>query len=55
MNWDELRSILIVSTAGEILGIVCVIRVFAPDSWGRNVWLISSLIPAGLAAAFFYI
>ncbi|SEC00277.1 hypothetical protein [Bradyrhizobium erythrophlei] len=55
VNWDGLRSILIVSSAGEILGIVCVIRVFAPDSWGRNIWFISSLVAAGLAAAFFYV
>lgn len=54
-NWASLRPWLITGTAGEILGIICVIRVFAPDNWGRNIWIVSSLMAIGIAAAFFYV
>lgn len=38
----------------EILGVICVIRVFAPDHWGRNVWIGSSVLAAAIAALFIY-
>lgn len=38
-----------------ILGVICVIRVFAPDQWGRNVWIGSSLFAIAMATLFFFI
>lgn len=52
IDWSGMQPTLLAGAVGEIVGIICVIRVFAPDSWGRNVWLVSSLMAIGIAAAF---
>lgn len=39
----------------EIVGIICVIRVFAPDRWGSKLWLVSSLLAIALATVFSYL
>ncbi len=46
---------LVVGLGVEILGIICVIRVFAPDHWGRNIWLVSTLIAVGVTTFFMYL
>lgn len=52
---NEGRGLLLLGALIEIIGVVCIIRVFSPDNWGRNVWFISSLIAIGIATAFVYL
>ncbi|MGY3387796.1 hypothetical protein ACVWW6_000387 [Bradyrhizobium sp. USDA 3311] len=54
-GWMIEDPVLLVGAFVEILGIICVIRVFAPDHWGRNVWIGSSLFATTLTVLFFYI
>ncbi|MCP1741692.1 hypothetical protein [Bradyrhizobium japonicum] len=46
------KPILHVGAVITILGIICVIRVFAPDHWGRNVWIGSVLFAITIAILF---
>ncbi len=54
-EWMEHHPMLVVGLGVEILGIICVIRVFAPDHWGRNIWLVSTLIAVGVTTFFMYL
>jgi hypothetical protein len=51
-DWMEHHPTLVVGLVFEILGIICVIRVFAPDRWGRNMWVISTLVSIGVTTFF---
>lgn len=55
VSWMKDHPVLLAGVLVEILGIICVIRVFAPDSWGRNVWIISTGVAIGLATVFSYL
>lgn len=53
--WMGKHPVLLYGALIEIVGIMCVIRVFAPDSWGRNIWLVSTLVASGAATVFLYL
>lgn len=46
------KPVLHIGAVTTILGIICVIRVFAPDHWGRNVWIGSVLFAIAIAISF---
>ncbi|WP_454629497.1 hypothetical protein [Bradyrhizobium cenepequi] len=52
--WMVHDPVLLVGAIVETLGVICVIRVFAPDHWGRNVWIASSVLAMVIAAFFSY-
>jgi hypothetical protein len=54
ISWMDHHPALLVGLFIQILGVICVIRVFAPDSWGRNIWFVSSLFAVGVVTAFMY-
>jgi hypothetical protein len=54
-SWMMKHHVLLVGAMIQTLGVICVIRVFAPDAWGRNIWLISALVAIGVATAFMYL
>lgn len=41
--------VLLVTALVQILGVACVIRVFAPDRWGRRVWIFTTIVAAAIA------
>lgn len=55
VTWMKDHPVLVVGVLVEMFGIICVIRVFAPDAWGRNVWAISTMVAIGLATVFSYL
>ena len=55
IGWMSRNPILMLGMVTHMLGVICVIRVFAPDTWGRSVWFITSLIAVGFATAFMYL
>lgn len=50
--WMTNHPVLAIGAALQIAGAVCMLRVFAPDNWGRGVWMLSSLVAIGVAAFF---
>jgi hypothetical protein len=54
VGWMSNHPTLVLGAAWEIIGIICVIRVFAPDTWGRNVWVVTTLVATGVTTAFMY-
>lgn len=53
-DWMVRSPVLYIGAGIEILGIICVIRVFAPDKWGRNVWFVTTLLAVSLAVIFLF-
>lgn len=51
-SWMDHHPVLALGAATQIIGAVCMIRVFAPDPWGRNVWIASALLAVGVAWLF---
>ncbi|MGX1077173.1 hypothetical protein AB7M45_007783 [Bradyrhizobium elkanii] len=41
--------VLLITALIQILGVACVIRVFAPDRWGREVWIFTTIVAAAIA------
>ncbi|MCP1852767.1 MULTISPECIES: hypothetical protein [unclassified Bradyrhizobium] len=41
--------VLLITALVQIVGVACVIRVFAPDRWGREVWIFTTLVAAAIA------
>ena len=54
-DWMINNPALMAGAFIEILGIVCVIRVFAPDHWGRNIWIGSIVFAIAMTVMFFFI
>jgi hypothetical protein len=50
-----MKPILHAGAVITILGIICVIRVFAPDRWGGNVWIGSVVFAIAMAILFSFI
>lgn len=38
-TWMAEHPVLFIGAGVQIIGLVCMIRVFAPDHWGRNIWI----------------
>lgn len=55
VSWMNNHPVLAIGAALQIVGAICMLRVFAPDHWGRNVWILSSLIAVGASTAFLYL
>lgn len=53
-EWMNHHPVLLVGATLQMLGVVCVIRVFAPDSWGRNIWFMSVVVAVAVSTAFAY-
>jgi hypothetical protein len=52
VEWMLFNPILAVGAFVQILGVICVIRVFAPDQWGRNMWVVTSFLAVTLGLVF---
>nr|DAH82756.1 MAG TPA: GGDEF domain protein [Caudoviricetes sp.] len=52
VEWMQGHPILMIGALIEIFGIMCMIRVFAPDSWGKYVWAIFAALSVFVAGGF---
>lgn len=54
-DWMVNNPVLMAGAFIETLGIICVIRVFAPDHWGKNIWIGSAIFAVAMTILFFFI
>jgi putative copper export protein len=47
--WMRAHSAAPIGRAIEIVGVLCLIRVFSPDSWARQTWLAIGIVAAIVA------
>jgi hypothetical protein len=52
--WMRAHSIAPIGRAIEIVGVLCLIRVFSPDSWSQQTWLAIGVIASLIATTIAY-
>lgn len=55
VRWMDGHPMLSIGAFTQILGVICIIRVFAPDGFGSYAWVGSALLAAGVVLGFVYI
>jgi hypothetical protein len=53
--WMSHHPVLLIGASVEMLGVVCIIRVFAPDDWSRSAWFTSAVAAITIATALAYL
>ena len=54
VEWMTRNPTLAVGAAIQIIGVICIIRVFAPDHWGRNMWIMTTFLSVVVATMFMF-
>jgi hypothetical protein len=52
--WMRAHSLAPLARAIEIVGVLCLIRVFSPDSWARQTWLAIGIVAIIVASFIAY-
>lgn len=52
--WMNEHPVLFVGATVQMVGMVCMVRVFAPDGWGRSAWFTSALLAIAVATGVAY-